>query len=108
MQPSQQQGRRMPSLSSLTVLWTCSFLVSSFLTKVTQQIHSLRARGVRPSHIARACGSEVKASRRSAGILWTVPAAIFFVFVVTFSRIRAPFFVYCSQTFTKGRGKGGI
>ena len=76
IQPSQQHGRRIPSLSSLTVLLTCSFLVSSFLTKVTQHIHSLRARGVRSSHIANASLSEVRAFRKSVGILCTTPDEI--------------------------------
>ena len=73
IQPSQQHGRRIPSLSSVIVLLTCSFLVSSFLTKVTQHIHSLRARGVRCSHIASAALSEVRAFRKSVGTLCTTP-----------------------------------
>jgi hypothetical protein len=73
IQPSQQHGRRIPSLSSLTVLLICSFRVSSFLTNVTQHIHSLRARGVRSSHIASAALSDVRAFRKSAGILCTTP-----------------------------------
>jgi len=76
IQPSQQHGRRIPSLSSVIVLLTCSFLVSSFLTKVTQQIHSLRASGVRSSHIASAALSEVRAFRKSMGNLCTTPAEI--------------------------------
>lgn len=75
-QPNQQQGRRIPSLSSLIVLLTCSFLVSSFLTKVTQHIHSFRASGIRSSHIASAALSEVRAFRKSAGTLCTTPAEI--------------------------------
>jgi len=76
IQPSQQHGRRIPSLSSLIVLLTCSFLVSSFFTKVTQHIHSFRARGVRSSHIASAALSEVRAFRKSVGTLCTTPAEI--------------------------------
>jgi hypothetical protein len=49
MQPIQQQGRRFPSESWLIILWICSCRVSSFFTEMTQQIHSLRARGVRLS-----------------------------------------------------------
>src|SRR5690242_14322319 len=79
IQPSQQQGRRIPSLSSLIVLLTCSCLVSSFLTKVTQQIHSLRASGVRSSHIASAALSDVSAFRKSAGNSCTTPAEIVLV-----------------------------
>jgi len=40
---------------------TCSFLVSSFFTKVTQQTHSLRASGVRSSQAARAALSRLVA-----------------------------------------------
>jgi hypothetical protein len=76
IQPIQQHGRRIPSLSSLIVLLTCSFLVSSFLTKVVQHIHSLRASGVRSSHAASAALSEVRAFRKSDGILCTVPLEI--------------------------------
>ena len=42
--PGQQHGRRIPSLSSEHTLFTCCRLVSSFLTEMVQQIHSLRAR----------------------------------------------------------------
>src|SRR3989344_3828302 len=76
MQPIQQHGLRIPSLSSLTVLLICSFLVSSFLTSVTQQIHSLRARGVRSSHKASTALSEVRAFPKSTGILCTTPEGI--------------------------------
>ncbi len=76
IQPSQQHGRRIPSLSSLIVLLICSFLVSSFLTKVTQHIHSFRASGVRSSHIASAALSEVRAFRKSVGTLCTTPGEI--------------------------------
>src|SRR5579884_2033313 len=84
--PSQQHGRRIPSLSSLIVLLTCSFLVSSFLTKVTQHIHSLRARGVRFSQAANAFESEVKASRKSAGTLCTTPLETAFLVIELFLR----------------------
>jgi hypothetical protein len=76
MQPSQQQGRRLPSLSSLCTLWTWSFLVSCFLTFIVQQIHSFRAKGVRLSHIANALGSEIKVFFKSSGSLWTTPPEI--------------------------------
>src|SRR5829696_9315978 len=78
----------MPSLSSLTVLLTCSFLVSSFLTKVTQHIHSLRASGVRSSHIASAALSDVSAFRKSAGTLCTTPCEIVLLIVLFY---QAPF-----------------
>lgn len=63
----------MPSLSSLTSRSTCSFRVSSFFTKVTQQIHSLRARGVRSSHAVCAALSDERAFRTSVGTSCTVP-----------------------------------
>src|SRR5215475_487203 len=76
MQPNQQQGRRMPSFSSLRTLSTCCFLVSGFLTESVQQIHSLRARGVRSSHIASASVSEARVFRKSSGNSWTTPPEI--------------------------------
>jgi hypothetical protein len=76
MQPIQQQGRRIPSLSSERVRSTCSFLVSGFFTEITQQIHSLRASGVKVFHIDSASGSEARASRRSDGVSCTTPEAI--------------------------------
>jgi hypothetical protein len=78
MQPGQQQGLRIPSLSSERTLSTCCFLVSGFLTEMVQQIHSLRASGVISSHFARAAGSVVSAFRKSAGTLCTVPLEILF------------------------------
>lgn len=54
----------------------CFLRVSGFLTDSIQQIHSLRARTVISSHWVKAFGSEMSASRRSGGILWTVPEEI--------------------------------
>ena len=51
------------------------FLVSGFLTEVIQQIHSLRASGVRSFHASRTADDEVRALCRSAGILCTTPVA---------------------------------
>jgi hypothetical protein len=75
-QPGQQQGRRIPSLSSEHTLSTCCRLVSSFLTEMVQQIHSLRASGVMSSHAASAFASDVSALRRSAGRLCATPPEI--------------------------------
>src|SRR5690242_4866348 len=86
MHPNQQQGRRMPSLSSLINLVTCSSLVLSCLTKVIQHIHSLRARGVRVSHSSRAFLSLVRAFFMSAVSSCTVPPEIFFVAISYFNR----------------------
>jgi len=46
------------------------------LTEVAQQIHSLRASGVRSSHAASATRSEASAVRKSDGTLCTVPLEI--------------------------------
>src|SRR5713226_2918742 len=73
MQPSQQHGRRFPSSSSDCNRWMCWLLVSSFFGQSTQQIHSLRARGVRSCHAARAFGVAIKTRLRSTGTVWTTP-----------------------------------
>src|SRR4051812_12257503 len=75
-QPGQQHGLRIPSLSSEQTLSTCCRLVSSFLTEMVQQIHSLRASGVMSSHVSFAFASDASAFRRSAGSLCTTPAEI--------------------------------
>jgi|SRR5579875_2604680 hypothetical protein len=86
IQPTQQHGRRMPSLSSVRTLSTCCLLVAGFFTEMVQQIHSLRARGVRFSHIASASGSEARVSRKSSGNSWTTPPEIsLLVFVIRLS-----------------------
>src|SRR5215470_10183806 len=51
----------------------CCFLVSAFLTEITQQIHSLRASGVMSSHFARASESDRRAFRKSAGRVCNAP-----------------------------------
>jgi hypothetical protein len=75
-QPGQQHGRRIPSSSSEHTLSTCSRLVSSFLTEMVQQIHSLRASGVMSSQAASTFASDAIAFRRSAGRLCTTPPEI--------------------------------
>src|SRR6478672_11799384 len=75
-QPGQQQGRRIPSLSSLRTRSICCLLVSVLLTEITQQIHSFRASGVICSHFSRATGSEIRTFRKSAGSLCTAPREI--------------------------------
>src|SRR5216684_3372091 len=72
-QPSQQHGRRFPSSSSDRTRWTCWLLVSAFFGQSTQQIHSLRARGVRSSHAARTFGVAIKMRLKSIGTVWTTP-----------------------------------
>jgi hypothetical protein len=49
-------------------------LLSAFFADSIQQIHSLRASGVMSSHAASTCGSDRRASRKSAGTLCTTPA----------------------------------
>src|SRR6184192_2939986 len=73
MQPSQQHGRRFPSSSSDCTRWMCWLLVSAFFGQSTQQIHSLRARGVRSSHAARTFGVAIKTRLKSIGTVWTTP-----------------------------------
>ena len=81
MQPIQQHGRRIPSMSSEHALLTWSPLVSGALTEMVQQIHSLRASGVMSSHAARAFCEAISAFRKSAGNVWTVPEDIFMAIV---------------------------
>ena len=76
MQPIQQHGRRMPSLSSVRTRSTCCCLVSGFFTEMVQQIHSLRASGVRSSHIVSASASAARVSRKLSGSSWTTPPEI--------------------------------
>jgi hypothetical protein len=76
MQPIQQQGRRLPSRSSSQVRRTRRFLVSNCFAFSTQQINSLRARGVISSHRLRTPLVDTIALCRSAGILCTVPPEI--------------------------------
>jgi hypothetical protein len=92
-QPGQQQGRRLPALSSPTARWMRRLRVVLCLAEMTQQIHSFRANGVRSFQAACVVASELRALRRSAGALcrgpgklslfvehasvsWSVPAAI--------------------------------
>src|SRR5437667_5160643 len=73
VQPNRKHGRRFPSSSSERNRWMCWLLVSAFLGQSTQQIHSLRARGVRSSHAARAFGRAIKTCLKSIGTAWTTP-----------------------------------
>src|SRR5437763_16793538 len=63
----------MPSLSSVRTRSTCCLLVSGCFTEIAQQIHSLRARGVRCSHTESASASEARLFRTSSGNSWTTP-----------------------------------
>ena len=48
-------------------------------TEITQEIHSLRASAVIPSLLASAGRSPARASRKSAGMVWTTPPVIAFL-----------------------------
>ena len=77
--PGQQQGRRMP-LCILSIPTSIRRLrVASCFAEVTQQIHSLRARGVKAGQTLLATASNSMAFRKSAGSLCTVPSANFCV-----------------------------
>ena len=52
-------------------------LVSSFLADVTQQIHSFRASGVKLAQRSLTAASDLMASRKSAGNLWTMRSVVF-------------------------------
>src|SRR5438552_7142648 len=73
MQLSQQHGRRFPSSSSDCNRWMCWLLVSAFFGQSTQQIHSLRARGVRSSHAARTLWLAIRTRLKSTGTVCTTP-----------------------------------
>jgi hypothetical protein len=47
-----------------------SLRVSAFFTEITQQIHSLRASGVRSSHAIKTAEEDASALRTSFGVLW--------------------------------------
>lgn len=87
-QPGQQHGRRIPSLSSEHTLSTCCRLVSTFLTEMVQQIHSLRASGVMSSQAASAFASDASAFRRSAGRLCRSPPEIRMVVIELSHRLK--------------------
>src|SRR5437870_8360657 len=73
VQPNQQHGRRFPSRSSDCTRWMCCLLVSAFFGQSTQQIHSLRARGVRSCHAARTFGLAIRTRLKSTGMVCTTP-----------------------------------
>ena len=103
MQPIQQQGRRIPSLSSGHTRATCSRRVSGFLTEMTQQIHSLRASGVRSFHTVRAIGSDVRAFRKSAGSSCATPPEILLVIRIVYSVSSTPTPRMYSKSTSQGR-----
>ena len=75
-QPGQQQGRRLPALSSSTTRWIRRLRVVLCLAEMTQQIHSFRASGVRSFQAARVVASELRALRTSAGALCRGPGLL--------------------------------
>ncbi len=75
LHPGQQQGRRWPSLSSSWVRRMRRSRVISCLASSTQQMNSLRARGVMSIQASSAVGLAISALRRSVGSLCTTPPA---------------------------------
>lgn len=73
LHPGQQQGRRWPSSSSSWVRRMRRSRVISCLASSTQQMNSLRARGVMSFQASSAVGLAISALRRSAGSLCTTP-----------------------------------
>ena len=73
LHPGQQQGRRWPSSSSSWVRRMRRSRVISCLASSTQQMNSLRARGVMSFQAPSAAGLATSALRRSSGSSWTTP-----------------------------------
>ena len=73
LHPGQQQGRRWPSSSSSWVRRMRRSRVVSCLASSTQQMNSLRAKGVIAFQTSSAVVLAISASRRSAGNLCTTP-----------------------------------
>jgi len=73
LHPGQQQGRRWPSSSSSWVRRMRRSRVISCLASSTQQMNSLRARGVMSLQALSAVGLAISALRRSPGSLCTTP-----------------------------------
>ena len=73
LHPGQQQGRRWPSSSSSWVRRMRRSRVVSCLASSTQQMNSLRAKGVMSFQASSAVVLAISALRRSAGSLCTTP-----------------------------------
>jgi hypothetical protein len=73
LHPGQQQGRRWPSSSSSWVRRMRRSRVVSCLASSTQQMNSLRAKGVMSFQASSAVALAISALRRSAGSLCTTP-----------------------------------
>lgn len=86
--PTQQHGRRFPPPSSSIARLICSFLVSTFLTDVVQQIHSLRASGLISSHATSAFLDAARAFLKSSGSLCAVPPGIALSVIAPFYPVR--------------------
>lgn len=74
LQPGQQQGRRAPSSSSSCVRRMRRSRVTCCLAFSTQQMNSLRAKGVMSRHASSAAGFASSALRRSSGSSCTTPS----------------------------------
>ena len=64
----------------------CALRVSASFTVIIQQIHSLRAKGVKLSHFSKAVGFGISAFRKSSGRSCTTPPVIFFVVIGLYYR----------------------
>ena len=73
LHPDQQQGQRLPSSNSSWFRRMRRFRVMSCLASSTQQMNSLRAKGVMSLHAASAGESAISGARRSPGSLCTTP-----------------------------------
>jgi hypothetical protein len=73
LHPGQQQGRRWPSSSSSWVRRMRRSRVVCCLASSTQQMNSLRAKGVMSLQASKAAVLAISASRRSAGSVCTTP-----------------------------------
>jgi Transposase, Mutator family len=76
LHPGQQQGRRWPSSSSSWVRRMRRSRVVACLASSTQQMNSLRAKGVMSFQASSAVALAISALRRSAGSLCTTPPGI--------------------------------
>lgn len=81
-QPGQQQGLFLPSIISSCNLLMWFLRVFSCFTIVIQQIHSLRASGVRLFHFFNSVEWESSTCLRSSGTVCTTPSSMvrFFIF----------------------------
>ena len=73
LHPGQQQGRRLPARRSSAIRTSLRARVSGFFAISIQQIHSLRASGVRSAQVTLRSEFSVSTARKSDGTLCTTP-----------------------------------